>query len=200
MRICATVVFLGFSGACFGQVLAEHAAGVAGASIGAAAGKPVGEAMGRIFGQTDDAARKAAAKPPSKEAPAPKLPAVKQEGLQAEGGGTIASPSERAALPHRRTHKRPVAEAPEEGIPQPAAVVIQAAPIPVRRLSEEDIRAIQAGAGRGEVIAKLGQPASLVTIPDEGHLLESFKYVAGGQWVGTIRLDNGAVVQVDTAR
>ena len=45
----------------------------------------------------------------------------------------------------------------------------------------------------------LGAPESTVSIPgDDGHLLEICQYWAKGEPVGTIRLDNGRVVSVQS--
>jgi len=56
---------------------------------------------------------------------------------------------------------------------------------------------VKVGATERDVLATLGQPASKITIPDDGHLLEICQYWAKGKQLGTIRLDNGQVVTVE---
>jgi hypothetical protein len=47
--------------------------------------------------------------------------------------------------------------------------------------------------------AALGAPESTVSIPgDDGHLIESCQYWANGEPIGTVHLDNGRVVSVQT--
>src|SRR5271165_3864987 len=45
----------------FPQALTEHAAAVAGASVGTGAGKSIGESLTKVFGDVDDTAVKASA-------------------------------------------------------------------------------------------------------------------------------------------
>jgi hypothetical protein len=57
---------------------------------------------------------------------------------------------------------------------------------------------LHVGATEKEMLAALGVPESRVSIPDDdGHLRESCQYWAQGRPLGTVRLDNGQVVQVD---
>ena len=75
---------------------------------------------------------------------------------------------------------------------------IVAAPV-VKEPSVEEIAAIKVGATSHELEATLGPPESRVSIPDDdGHLLEICQYWSKGQALGTIRLDNGRVVSVQT--
>jgi hypothetical protein len=56
------------------------------------------------------------------------------------------------------------------------------------------------GATAGEVFQSLGAPQSRVSIPGEdGHLIEICQYWSNGQQVGTVRLDNGRVINVKSA-
>ena len=69
----------------------------------------------------------------------------------------------------------------------------------VKEPSVEEIAAVQVGATSNELQAALGAPESRVSIPgDDGHLLEICQYWAKGQALGTVRLDNGRVVSVQT--
>jgi hypothetical protein len=70
--------------------------------------------------------------------------------------------------------------------------------IPVVTL--EDLQSVTAGMTRGEVL-KLGQPASRISMFDDGNLVEIFSYRThdpelGDRTLGTVRLNNGAVSSV----
>jgi hypothetical protein len=70
---------------------------------------------------------------------------------------------------------------------------------PVRKEpTAEDLAIIQVGASEEWVVAVLGQPESKVTIPDDGHLLQICQYWSKGKQLGTVRLDNGQVVNVES--
>jgi hypothetical protein len=63
----------------------------------------------------------------------------------------------------------------------------------------EGLANIKVGTTEDELFTALGQPSSRVSIPDDhGHLRESCQYWANGRQLGTIRLDNGQVVTVET--
>jgi hypothetical protein len=190
------------------QSLTEHAAAAAGATIGTAAGKPLGTALGKIFGSMDQSTSKAAGptkvvKPaelkseaktsaPAQSAP-PLVGALPASGGAPSGGsvgGGIASSGHSG-----RHHEIP---APEFATPfTPIAPVI---PEPViKEPSVEDIAAVKVGATSNEVAAALGAPESRVSIPDDdGRLLEICQYWSKGQQLGTVRMENGRVISVQT--
>src|SRR5579862_3487283 len=196
-----------------GQSLSEHAAAAAGATVGTAAGKPLGTALGKIFGSMDQSTSKAAGtkvvKPvdPKAEAhatapaaaPAASVPLVAPSGGWSGSGGSAGSGGSGGDgslyVRHSgRRHELPVAA---ETIPAP----LIAAPVEpvVKEPSVEEIAAVKVGATSNEVIAALGPPESRVSIPDDdGRLLEICQYWAKGQALGTIRLENGRVVSVQT--
>jgi hypothetical protein len=190
----------------------EHAAAAAGGSMGALAGKPVGASIGKIFGNVDKATTKAAKAKPETVKPNehPEDEANRAKGTT--GGGTTAGygsgfgfgpatpgagmPASGGGVTRQNRTARAAAESPAlepEAAPLPP-------PVPVHVTTQEEVAAIQAGTVRRDVLAKLGPASSMVTIPDEGHLLEIYKYTSGGRWLGTVRMDNGAVVRVDSAQ
>jgi hypothetical protein len=74
-----------------------------------------------------------------------------------------------------------------------------AAEIVVKEPTIQDIASIRVGASSRELRDALGVPESKVSIPgDDGHLLEICQYWAKGEPLGTIRLDNGHVISVQT--
>ena len=69
----------------------------------------------------------------------------------------------------------------------------------VKEPSVEEIAAVKVGATSNELEAALGTPESRVSIPgDDGHLLEICQYWSKGEALGTVHLDNGRVVSVQT--
>lgn len=63
-----------------------------------------------------------------------------------------------------------------------------------------EVASVRVGATSSELRAALGAPQSTISIPDDdGHLREILQYWAKGEPIGTIRLDNGRVVSVQTS-
>jgi len=182
------------------QSLSEHAAAAAGATIGTAAGKPLSNAITKIFGQVDSAAQNAA-KNPSKpltktttETPAVTVPALggpASSGPTASGGSSYSQSSSVS----RRRAPRSQSAANVPVVAQPFAIV----PVepPAKQATAEELALIKVGATEKELVEALGRPSSRITIPDEGHMLETLQYRANGRPLATIRLDNGQVVTIE---
>jgi hypothetical protein len=204
MRSLALIALGSFiaSTSLMGQSLAEHAATVAGASIGAAAGKPLGTALGKIFSDVDNSTSKAAdpkVVKPAQPKVEPGRPALAAAPSLASGGtgasGTSASASTRHAA--RRRESTGAESLPSSPIPAPITPFV-VEPV-VKEPSVEEIAAVKVGATSNELQTTLGAPESRVSIPDDdGHMLEICQYWANGQPLATIRLDNGRVVSVQT--
>jgi len=183
------------------QSLAEHAAAASGATIGTAAGKPLSNAISTIFGKTDTAANKAAVAPSvTKSSAQPATPAanVALPAAQSGSGGSdgpigSAAPARHGGFAHH------VAIARVPGATGAVLAEIPAPEPPRKEATLEEIAAIKVGASERDVLDALGQPESRVSIPDDdGHLIEICQYWANGQRLGTVRLDNGQVVNVQT--
>ena len=58
-----------------------------------------------------------------------------------------------------------------------------------------DLRAIVVGTHREDVL-KLGVPAARITMYDDGHLIEIFRYMARDINLGVVRLSDGTVASV----
>jgi hypothetical protein len=195
-----------------GQSLSEHAAAAAGATVGTAAGKPLGTALGKIFGDMDKSTSKAAGtkvvKPVEPKADAttsavaPPAPlGVSGSGASAgSGGASGASGGTGASASTRRSaRRRELSAAAEPPVPIPAPITPLVVEPVVKEPSLEEVAAVKVGATANELEAALGAPESRVSIPDDdGHLLEICQYWAKGQPLGTVRLDNGHVVSVQT--
>ena len=184
------------------QSLSEHAAAAAGATIGTAAGKPLSNAITKIFNKVDDSAQKAAKNPrkpltkPESETKSVKLPAtgvVANAEPPASGGGSGSS------QPTTRSRRRAPREDSAANAPVPAptfAIVPVEAPL-VKQATAEELALIKVGTTEQELVAALGRPSSRITIPDEGHMLETLQYRANGKPLATIRLDNGQVITIE---
>lgn len=215
MRSFASLTILGtlaLAGAACGQSLAEHAAAAAGATIGTAAGKPLSNAMGKIFGDVDKstttafgAKAKAAPVKATVTKPVPDSEKVVPVGVPNSGLGTPAGSATTSGgasavvASHARARSsraRQVAAAPLAPLAPPVAEPAVPVP-PVKELSTADLSGLPVGASEKDMLAALGVPESRVSIPDDdGHLRETCQYWAQGRPLGTVRLDNGQVVQV----
>ncbi len=209
MRLSTSLMLLTLTVPCFPQAMIEHAAAAAGGSTGALAGKPVGESLGKIFGKVEQTTAKAA-KPKTDKTAKIEAPKAKEATGAGEASRTMPTfgaavssagmPASSGGVTRHNRPSSPLAPVETEAAAAEPVIALTPRPIMVHQTTREDVVAIQSGMVRHDVIAKLGAPASSVTIPDDGHLLEIFKYVSGGRWVGTVRLDNGSVVKVDSAQ
>jgi hypothetical protein len=182
------------------QSLAEHAAAASGATIGTAAGKPLSNAITKIFGQTDASAKKAATTPLIKSTAKPEAEFVAPVQVAPQSGGDGGVPSlGGGSAPTRHGGFSSRRGAGEYAAVRQTAPVSTYIPEPVRpEPTAEEFATVQVGASAQDVITKLGQPESKVTIPDDdGHLLEICQYWSKGKQIGTVRLDNGQVVNVE---
>jgi hypothetical protein len=211
MRSIAIATLLGSAVACAslsGQSLTEHAAAAAGGTIGTAAGKPISNALGHIFGSVDNSSAKAAATTKTTKPPTPKsspaAPAAKAEHITAgaaPSAGGNAGPVEGGAgsSHHSYTRRRGAIEA-EAPIPEPVAPIVTE-PVVVKEPTVQQLDGIKVGTPGSELRSMLGTPESTVSIPDDdGHLRETLQYWANGEQIGTVRLDNGRVVSVQSNR
>jgi hypothetical protein len=213
------VVSLGFAGGMSAQSLSEFGAAAAGGATGGAAGKKVSEGITAIFGkvdkQTADAAKQtkptaaktaapavASAAPSAPTAsstiiPSPPKPAktlVKK--AEKDDGYSLVPPPP----PIRRVAIGKPLETPVRMVAQaPVAAAVPAAPIPVPPpppVTSEDLRRITPGINREDLL-KLGAFASRITMVDDGHLAETFRYTSNGLTVGVVRVNDGVVAAVE---
>ena len=59
----------------------------------------------------------------------------------------------------------------------------------------DDLQTLASGTPRAEVL-KLGAPASRITMFDDGHLVEIFRYQSADTTFGVVRLSDGSVSSV----
>lgn len=195
MRLLAPIAILIVSYGVQAQSLAEHAAAASGATIGTAAGKPLSDAITKIFGQVNSDAEKAArnpSKPLTKtksETPAAKVPDI---GIPASSGPAATSAGSTAAH-HRAPRSESTAYVP---VPQQQFTIVPVEP-PVKQATAEELALIKIGTTEKDLVEALGRPTSRISIPEEGHMLETYQYRANGKPLATIRLDNGQVVTIE---
>jgi hypothetical protein len=113
-----------------------------------------------------------------------------------------AAAARRAAQPEAAPGSAPPVKAAPVPPPPPTALpTVQAVPPgpPQKNLTGEEFTLIRVGSSEKEVLAVLGPPSSQIVVPDDdGHLRETFQYWVKGNPMGTVRLDNGRVVQIET--
>jgi len=171
----------------FGQVLTEHGAALAGATIGSAAGKSVSNGITKIFGALDASASKAAEDKTRPSAPTVVTANPMTLPAAAPSAGTASSPSQARAPRRASVRTEPTT---------PAVATYNVTPAIEPTLAS--LQSVKTGT-RGDVLAKtLGEPSSTITIPEDSHLVQVLRYRAQGQLLGVIHLDNGEVVNVET--
>jgi hypothetical protein len=85
--------------------------------------------------------------------------------------------------------------------PAPVIPTVQAVPPgpPQKNLTGAEFRQLHVGSTSKDVLNVLGPPSSRLVVPDDdGHLRETLEYFSKGASLGTVRLDNGRVTQIDT--
>lgn len=187
MRWAFVVVLVGSFGR--GQSLLEHSAAAAGGSVGGVAGKKVSDGLTAIFGKIDQQTRKAA-KGPEASAPKPNPNAP-----LFEVGPAV--PKQRNAVPPPPPpiHRASVQKLPPMPVTRRVVPVPQPNLDPPRQPSLAELRSVTSGMSRDDVL-KFGTPSVRITMNDEGHLLEIYRYIDNSKNLGTLRLTDGAVSSV----
>jgi hypothetical protein len=214
----AAVLLCGIAicGVAHGQTMVETAAAAAGGSVGGVAGKKVSDGLTSIFEKVDKAAGKAAKSGETKgnssahrasgsthsassttrrssdagsdaDSNAPLLdvgPGVPRP----DGSNVPPPPPLRRASVRKAVSVQDLPPAPIAPPPPPPAP-------PAPQMTADDLKQVSAGMRRGDVL-KLGAPASRISMVDEGHLLEIYRYQSSDATLGVVRLTDGAVSNV----
>ncbi len=127
--------------------------------------------------------------------PEPKSAAARREALARRDRAKTAPSAESAGSTEPAT--------PRPASPPPARLVptVQAVPPgpPQKNLTGAEFSQIRVGSSEKEVLTVLGPASSKVVVPDDdGHMRETLQYWVKGVPMGTVRLDNGHVVQIET--
>jgi hypothetical protein len=186
------------AGLALGQAMTEAAAAAAGGSVGGVAGKKVSDGLTTIFNKVDKQTSKAAAvdvpAPPSKkdEQLEPILdvgPGVPK--VQSRQPDSVPPPPPAPSARHAAAAPRKPASPP----PAPPAVQVAPAPPPPPpppAVTTENLKTVTTGMNRDDVL-RLGPPASRITMFDDGHVVEVYRYQTGDNPLGVVRLTDGAV-------
>jgi hypothetical protein len=201
--VCVAAAALCLSPA-YTQNILEHAAAAAGATIGTGAGKMLSNGIDKILGKAAETGSNAAKPAPARPATTPIAPPSPVSNRAP--AFSQAPPGQPGTPQHARSRRsaavvdpdKPVFAAPEAPVSMYAPAAPQAIEPPPP--SPEDFAKVKEGASRADVLAALGTPSSRITIPDDGHLIEIFSYSDGRRRVGSVRIDNGAVVTVSAAQ
>jgi hypothetical protein len=191
MRSAMLVVLLGTFG--WGQSMVETAAAAAGGSVGGVAGKKVSDGLTKIFEKIDKQTGKAAKQgSPTKAKPADSDEAPLFEvGPGVPKGDTFVPPPPPPANRHVAVRKPPPAPAPP---PPPVAAPVLPPP-PPPEVTARDLSHFAAGMNREDIL-KVGAPAARITMFDDGHLVEIYRYMAKDNTIGVVRLSDGRVSTV----
>jgi hypothetical protein len=193
MRWAILVVFVSSFGR--GQSILEHSAAAAGGSVGGVAGKKVSDGLTAIFGKIDQQTKKAAkgteasaSKPNPNPNPNPNTPLF-------EVGPAV--PKQRNAVPPPPPpiHRASVQKLPPMPTTRRVVPVAQPDLEPPRQASLAELRSVTSGMSRDDVL-KFGTPSVRITMNEEGHLLEIYRYIDNSKSLGTLRLTDGAVSSV----
>ncbi len=191
---------LALSSAVPAQTMVESAVSAAGGSAAAVAGKKVSDGVDKVFNKLGTIAD-GMGQPNLKDtlrklpAPAPAMPAVR---VQAHGTPMPVSPiASRYTAGNRQNSRNMIHVVPDPVTMAPAAVSQPAAAQPARPLpTSSDLQALSAGASRQEVVDRLGQPSSRITLNDERGLVETYSFRGENGSLGSVRLINGKLEEV----
>ena len=137
-------------------------------------------------------------KPPGwlfENGPEPKSAAERREAL-ARRDRAKSAPSAESAGSTEPTTPRPATQSPAPLVP-----TVQRVPPgpPQKNLTGAEFSQIHVGSSEKEVLTVLGPASSKEVVPDDdGHMRETLQYWVKGVPMGTVRLDNGHVVQIET--
>jgi hypothetical protein len=185
------------------QAFTDAAGIIAGSSVGAGAGKKVGQGIAAALDSANSTATKvvkteSADKPALRPAPF----AANSRGSGSNGGTVLKTGPGGVVKDHSLVPPPPVKKAAvvppppplKPSVPQAFLTPILVLP-PPPQATPEDLKTLASGTSRAEVL-KLGAPASRVTMFDDGHLVEIFRYQTRDTTFGIVRLSDGSVSSV----
>jgi hypothetical protein len=195
MRLALPVsMVLMFAGFTWSQAITDAAGVIAGGSVGGVAGKKVGQGVTSVFQKVGGVTAKAAntEKSGGVEKPKERAGAV----LQTSPGGVV---RDHSLVPPPPPKKKVVATVPEPPAASVPVALTALRPIPVLppppQATAEELKTLPNGTSRAEVL-KFGAPASRITMIDDGHLVEIYRYQARDTTFGVVRLSDGSVSSV----
>ena len=188
-------MLLTFAGLALSQAMTDAAAAIAGGSVGGAAGKKVSDGISNVLQKVDATTAKAAKPTKTPEMPVQKAKPTEGALLQVGPGGVVKD--------HSLVPPPPVRKVAAVVVPPPPPIApvlslvepIRVLPPPPPQVTVADLKLLASGTPRVEVL-KLGTPASRVTMYDDGHLVEIYRYQSHDTILGVVRLSDGTVSNV----
>lgn len=184
-----------FTGIIQAQSMAEAAAAATGGVAGGVAGKQVSDGISAIFGKVDESAKKAAKGEPK---PVAKPPVVQRSytgtAMMDVGPGSPRGVPESVPPPpppvgsHRKKGAAPASKV------EPLTPLLP--PPPEFAVTKDDLKKVYPGMQREDVL-RLGPVSARITMFEEGHLVEMYRYQARDTTVGRVVLTDGAVSSVE---
>ena len=186
------------AGLAWSQAITDAAAAIAGGSVGGAAGKKVSDGVSAHIRRRWMLRRlrrprlRSPQRPPHIAAEKPSGSTVLQVGSGGGGEGSLAGAASAPAGQESRGSS-PSATATRDAV----SVIRQPIPAlpPPPRATADDLKTLASGTARAEVL-KLGAPASRITMYDDGHLVEIYRYQSRDTTLGVVRLSDGTVSSV----
>ena len=168
-------------------IVSYGAAAATGSTAGAAAGNKLNKALDNVLGKTSEAMGKAGQSPKSKSESKPSE--MIHMSVAPEAVARTAAP--------KTANVHPLPKVQQED----AAIIVPAANIepPPVTATPEVLATVASGAKRDD-LTKLGEPAYRISIPEDGHLVEVYKYRSDGKDIGTVRLTDGVVTSVQSSQ
>jgi hypothetical protein len=179
----------------FGQAMTEYAVSAAGSTAGAGAAKKLQPSVTNIFSKLDSATKKAAEQGGAKKSliqvGTTKEIVKKEAAVETPKPLALATVSKPAPVVVKQAPRDSAAYDP--GVPEPPASVqnnyrhtaMLPPPRPLVRATPETLAQIAVG------------NKSKISMVEDGKLTEIYRYAAGGRTLGTVRLANGEVTQVE---
>jgi len=211
------------AGLAWSQALTDAAGVIAGSSVGVGAGKQVGKGIAAALDSANGAAAKVVPSKAQLELDEEKRrgekqgdrPAAKpsQRASAGDGGGSGGSGGsggtvlktgpggvvkDHSLVPPPPVKKVAVVPPPPPLAPPTPAVFTTPALVlpPPPQVTPDDLKTLASGTSREEVL-KFGAPSSRITMIDDGHLVEIFRYQTRETTFGVVRLSDGSVSSVE---
>jgi hypothetical protein len=82
-------------------------------------------------------------------------------------------------------------------VTQLKSTVLEVPQMAVASIRPPQVAVVEKGMGKNTVIAKLGNPSTVISMYEDSRFLESLRYEWKGKWLGTVRFVNGQVARID---
>ncbi|QOY88097.1 hypothetical protein [Paludibaculum fermentans] len=178
---------------CFGQAMVEHAAAAAVGTAGSVGGKAISNGLDKVFG------RVAAVTKEAEGNPEPEAKVKAQAGTKSMGDSSSTSGAAHSRRTRVTRRSTAAAEASEPAAAYGPARSYAATP-PRIVATPQEFAKLTTGAPRSELAERLGTASYKISVPEEGHLTEIYRYANHGVAVGTVRVVDGVVSEVKPAK